>query len=399
MGPELSGGSCQSVRKIKQEIPKKENKKANKKKQKRKEAEERLRVMNGRKRIWKKVISLICAVLMMFGLTACSAANQDNAGGTQGSTDTASAAGEGGIAFKEDKKNPYTDPLKIAWIPTAASEANGTAWGKGISQELAYWSNVEFNIFDGEKSSDTQNAIIADLIAQDYDGIIFQAWNSDASAQAVADAEAAGIPVVCINIDVNTPHAGLVAMTDVEAGYAIGKRMAADLNGQGNVVVIQATPGAARGENLEQGFQQAMAEHPEITVLDEQTAEWNMEKANTVMQDFLTTYGDEIDAVFAHNDQMAEGAGEAVRNAGRSDIMIWGANGETKALEYIEDGIITGTVYTNCYDQGATAARMLMMHIGSNVDTSAYTETPVIKMPPMIVDSANVSTITESMRW
>ena len=348
----------------------------------------------------KKVVSVICALAMAFSLTACTAANQENAGSTQTESSTAAASqNNGGIGLKEAKKNPYTDSVKIAWIPTAASEANGTAWGKGIQRELEYWPNVEFNIFDGERSSDTQNAIIADLIAQDYDGIILQAWNSDASAQAVADAEAAGIPVVCINIDVNTPHAGLVAMTDVEAGYAIGQRMAQDLGGKGNVVVIQATPGAARGESLEQGFQQAMAEYSEITILDEQTAEWNMEKANTVMQDFLTTYGDQIDAVFAHNDQMAEGAGEAVRNAGRSNIMIWGANGETKALEYIEEGIITGTVYTNCYDQGATAARMLMMYIGSNIDTSTFNETPVIKMPPMVVDGENVDSITEDMRW
>lgn len=354
----------------------------------------------------KKVLSMLLVAAMAMSLVACGgAANEQEttsapaAQETTTSGETAAPAATAGIGFKEDGKNPYSDALKIAWIPTAASEANGTAWGKGIEQELQYWSNVEFNIFDGEKNSDTQNAIIADLIAQGYDGIIFQAWNSDASAQAVADAEAAGIPVVCINIDVNTPHAGLVAMTDVEAGYAIGQRIATDLNGEGNVVVIQATPGAARGENLEQGFQQAMAEYEGITILDEQTAEWNMEKANTVMQNFLTTYGDEIDAVFAHNDQMAEGAGEAVRNAGRDDIMIWGANGETKALEYIEDGIITGTVYTNCYNQGATAARLLMMYIGSNIDTSTFTETPVIKMPPMTVDAENVSTITEDMRW
>ena len=176
---------------------------------------------------------------MIISLAACAPANESNAPEAQteesGQGQTAEAEN---VALKENGKNPYVDPIKIAWIPTAASEANGTAWGKGIEQELEYWNNVEFNIFDGEKSSDTQNAIIADLIAQDYDGIILQAWNSDASAQAVADAEAAGIPVVCINIDVNTPHAGLVAMTDVEAGYAIGQRMAADLNGKGNGVVI-----------------------------------------------------------------------------------------------------------------------------------------------------------------
>ena len=64
-----------------------------------------------------------------------------------------------------------------------------------------------------------------------------------------------------------------------------------------------------------------------------------------------------------------------------------------------EDGTITGTVYTNCYNQGATAARLLIMYIGSTINTSTCTKTPVIKMPPMTVDKDNVSSITPEMRW
>ncbi|NLF26522.1 MAG: sugar ABC transporter substrate-binding protein, partial [Clostridiales bacterium] len=124
-----------------------------------------------------------------------------------------------------------------------------------------------------------------------------------------------------------------------------------------------------------------------------------MEKANTTMANFLTSYPDQIDAVFAHNDQMAEGAGMACQAAGVNDIIIWGANGETKALEYIEGGIITGTVYTDCYDQGATALRLLMMYIGSDIDISDWSATPVIKMPPITVTIDNVATITDDMRW
>ena len=304
------------------------------------------------------------------------------------------------IETREPKKNPYADELKIAWIPTAATEANCTAWGNGISEELSYWSNVTVNKFDGEKNADKQVSLIYDLIAQEYDGIILQSVNAATVATAVEDAEAAGIPVVCINMGAKVPHAGLVSMTDVEAGYVIGEKIAEALNGKGNVVVIQATPGAARGELLEEGFQKSMAQHPEMTILAEQNADWNMEKSNQLMQNYLTTYGDQIDAVFAHNDQMAEGAGMACEALGyKGKIIIWGANGETKALEYIEQGIITGTVYTNCYDQGATAARLLMMYLGSNIDTSTFTRTPVIKMPPITVTLENVDTIDEGMRW
>lgn len=304
------------------------------------------------------------------------------------------------IDEREPTKNPYKDPVKIAWIPTAATEANCTAWGNGIKTELSYWSNVEVNVFDGEKNADKQVTLINDCVAQGYDGIILQSVNAATVATAVEDAEMAGIPVVCINMGAKVPHAGLVSMTDIEAGYVIGEKIAEALGGKGNVVIIQATPGAARGELLQQGFEMSLANHPELKVLAAQNADWNMEKANNLMQNYLTTYGDQIDAVFAHNDQMAEGAGAACDALGyKGKIIIWGANGESKALEYIEQGLITGTVYTNCKDQGATAARLLMMYLGSNIDTGTFSVTPVIKMPPITVTLDNVASITPDMRW
>lgn len=304
----------------------------------------------------------------------------------------------GAVAFAAEK-DPYTDELRIAWIATAATEANCTGWGNGIKNEAAYWGNITVDIYDGEKSADKQVTLMNDCIAQEYDGIIIQTYNKATLTPAIEDAEAAGIPVVCINMDSDAVCHGLVSMTDYEAGAVIAKNIAEALNGEGNVVVIQATPGAARGINLEAGFQDTLANYPNITILEEQAADWNMEKANTTMANFLTAYPDQIDAVFAHNDQMAEGAGMACQAAGVEGIQIWGANGETKALEYIEEGIITGTVYTNVYDQGATALRLLMMYIGSDIDISDWEATPVIKMPPITVTAENVATITDDMRW
>lgn len=304
-----------------------------------------------------------------------------------------------GTAAFAAEKDPYTDELRIAWIATAATEANCTGWGNGIKNEAAYWGNITVDIYDGEKSADKQVTLMNDCIAQEYDGIIIQTYNKATLTPAIEDAEAAGIPVVCINMDSDAVCHGLVSMTDYEAGAVIAKSIAEALNGEGNVVVIQATPGAARGINLEAGFQDTLANYPNIKILEEQAADWNMEKANTTMANFLTAYPDQIDAVFAHNDQMAEGAGMACQAAGVSGIQIWGANGETKALEYIEEGIITGTVYTNVYDQGATALRLLMMYIGSDIDISDWEATPVIKMPPITVTAENVASITDDMRW
>lgn len=350
----------------------------------------------------KKLFGLLISGLMIFSLAACGGGTPSAAGGASagdaGAGGTIGDGGTGGI-FVPAEKDPYTDEIKVAWIPTNAADANGTAWGLGIQRELEYWPNASYTMFDGERDSEKQASIIRDLIVQEYDAIILQAYNSAGIAEAVREAEEAGIPVICINIDADTPHAALVAMTDYEAGFVIGTQMAEDVGGEGNFVVIQATPGASRGENLEEGFQAAVANYPGITILGEQTGEWNSEKANAVMADFLTSFP-QIDGVFCHNDQMAEGAADAIQAAGRQgEMSVWGANGETKALEYIEQGRMTGTIYTNCYDQGATAARLAMMYIGGNIDTSKFTETPVVKMPPIVVTADNVASITPDMRW
>ena len=80
-------------------------------------------------------------------------------------------------------------------------------------------------------------------------------------------------------------------------------------------------------------------------------------------------------------------------------MKIWGADGEKKALEYIEKGLMTGTIYTNCYDQGATGARLIMYFINSEVNTAAYTKTPIVKMAPIVVTKSNVHTIGPDIRW
>ena len=66
-----------------------------------------------------------------------------------------------GIALAADK-DPYKDELRIAWIPTAATEANCTGWGNGIKNEAAYWGAVTVDTFDGEKSADKQVTLVND---------------------------------------------------------------------------------------------------------------------------------------------------------------------------------------------------------------------------------------------
>ena len=335
----------------------------------------------------KKLLAIVLSVIMMLSLAACGGVQVD--GQAQNDAPAAAAAA----------KDPYKDEIKIAFVPNVIGDSVAAAWGDGAEKELAVFPNVTFQRFDGKASAETQVQIMSDLVNQKYDAIILQAADSAALAASVQQAEAAGIPVITLNLDADTPHAGLIAMVDYEAGALVAKSMAESMGEKGNVVIIQATAGATRGENLEAGFRDELKNHPDVTILDAQSGEWLTEKANVVMNDFLTKYPD-IGGVFCHNDAMAEGASQAAEAAGRLEEMaIWGADGESKALEYIENGKMAGTIYTNCYDQGATAARLAMYMIGSGVNSSAYTRTPVIKMAPIVATPDTVSQIGDNIRW
>jgi ABC-type sugar transport system substrate-binding protein len=348
----------------------------------------------------KKMLSvLLIALVAVSLLISCGKVKTDSGvtvASTPAATTTAVAA-----PVKLETKNVYTNNIRIAFLPNVIGDSCAAAWADGMRSYLSAFSNVTFDVYDGKASVDTEVKIMDELINQKYDGIILQATDAAGLAASTQKAEAAGIPVVTCNLDADTIHAALVAGVDVEAGRFIAESIGTTLNGKGNVLIISATPGATKGENIDKGFKEVLSKkYPNIKILDEQTANWLTEDANTVMNDFLTKYPKDLNAVLCHNDAMAEGAAEAVKAAGRlADIQIWGVDGESKMLEYIEKGLCTGTVYTNGHEQGALCAQMMMYTIASGITGKNLTATPVIKMAPTVVTKDNVASITPDMRW
>ena len=335
----------------------------------------------------KKILSVFLATAMVAAMAAgCGSVKTDN-------EVSASESGE-----KAAGKDVYSEEVKIAFLPNVIGDSVAAAWADGMETYLSEFKNVTFDVYDGEASVDTEVQIMDELINQEYDAIILQATDAAGLASSVDKAEGAGIPVITVNMDADTTHTGMVTMVDVEAGEKVAEAIGESLGGEGEVVIISATPGASKGEQLDKGFKSVMEKkYPNIEILDEQSGEWLTENANTVMTNFLTKYP-EIDAVFCHNDAMAEGAAEAAKAAGK-DIQIWGCDGETKMLEYIEQGLCTGTIYTDVKNQGAVSAQFAMYAINSGITGANLSETPIVKMSSITVTGENVGQISENMRW
>ena len=351
----------------------------------------------------KKMMAMGMAIILAAGLTACSGGETVR----EETTNAASAASENkettapppaGNSNKV-KKNPYTEDIKIAYIAHDLSTPNNQAWLEGIERECASWDNIVVQSFNGESSAETQVKIMSDVINQKYDAIILQCSDGTALAPSVDDAEKAGIPVITLNLDAYTIHSALVMAVDYDAGRMVANEMAKEINEKGEVGISQGVAGLTRTDNLEKGFRDTIANYPDIKIVDAQSASFEKETAITVMNSFLQNY-EKIDGVFCINDAMAEGAALAVQSAGRKgEMVIWGADGESDALAMIESGDMTGTIYTNSWDEGSTAAKIALLMIGSEYDSAVLTETPQVIMEPIVVTIDTVSSIPPEDRW
>lgn len=302
------------------------------------------------------------------------------------------------VAEEHVAKDPFlTDDVKIAFVANRASDTVASAWAVGLQRLADSYAHVTLQVFDGEGSAETQIAIMADIIEQAYDCMVIQAVDGVAEDVAVQEVMDAGIPVISLNIAPTVNHTCKIRSGGYAFGYEAGKK-AAELAGEGAKAVTVLRPAAsvvATEDNPVIGFTDALKEAG-VEILEEQAGDWTTERTNEIVRDYLTKYED-IDIIMCANDAMAEGAALAVQSAGREGIQVWGSDGESKALEYIEQGLMTGTIYTNFYEMGEFAGQLALYSIISTIATNAQTEFVTYRYPAVIVTADNVADITE--RW
>ena len=307
--------------------------------------------------------------------------------------------GAGGVSAKA-RKDPYAgEQIRIAYVAHDLGTPNNQAWLEGIQRECGSWDNITVSAFNGESSAETQVQIMGDIINQHYDAIILQCSDGTALAPSVAQAEESGIPVITLNLDADTIHSALVMAVDYDAGRMAADKMAEQLNNTGKIGIIQGVPGLHRTDNLEQGFRETIANYPGIEIVEAQSASFEKETAITVMNSFLQSHSD-LAGVFCINDAMAEGAALAAESAGKGgQLVIWGADGEKDALAMIESGQMSGTIYTNSWDEGSTAAKIALLMIGSEYSYGVLTQTPQVIMEPIVATKETVGSIAAEDRW
>jgi len=185
---------------------------------------------------------------------------------------------------------------------------------------------------------------IEDLIARNVDVLIINPCDSDAIVPSVLQANQAGIPVITVT---RPSHGGTVVqhldVKNVFGGQLIGAALVAELDGVGKVVILEGIPGAPSARERQEGFLNVINLFPDIEVLSSITAHYSREEGARVMEDLLQAHP-QIDAVYAHNDEMALGAIRAIEAAGRTGIKVFGFDAIPDAIDAIRAGKMVATI-------------------------------------------------------
>ena len=273
------------------------------------------------------LVPVACLVLA-FGVAACGGSDNDNDGG--------------GAQTNTPKTTGSTKPVKIAVSVPAADHGWLAAVSKdarSIAEELE---GVEMTINDSATDSAGQADQIETMINDKPDALVVLPFEGDALTPVAQKATAAGIPVINIDREFSTPGAfrTWIGGDNYGIGWQAGNYFADELKCKGNVVEIQGLAGISVTELRTQGFNDAIKRRCQdgIKVVASQPADFNPDKGLSVMENILQG-NKQIDAVYTHDDDMAEGVVAAIENAGREDEMfLTGAGGSKAIMDRIEKG-------------------------------------------------------------
>jgi len=260
----------------------------------------------------KKVLTLLMVAILVVGVfTGCAAPKEE-----EGKTKI-------GLVIST-LNNPFFVTLK------EGAEAK--------AQELGY----ELIVLDSQNDPGKEYSNVEDLLTKDVSVILINPADSDAVGNAVKAANKKGIPVVTLDRGTNAGEVvAHIASDNVAGGKMAGEYIIEQLEGKGKVVELEGIAGTSAARDRGKGFNDAIG-GSDIEVVAKQTADFDRTKGLSVMENILQAQS-EINAVFAHNDEMALGALQAVKASGR-DILIVGFDATDDAVKAVEAGEMAATV-------------------------------------------------------
>lgn len=303
----------------------------------------------------KKLVGTLLAVVMMVVMVGCSGVSID---------------GEGDKKTSDKKSETVGFSISTLNNPFFVTLSEG-------AKKAAQTNGIELTVVDAGDDAAKQASDIEDLISKNVGVIIVNPVDSDAVAPVIETAISKGIKVISVDRAVNGVEVASQIASDNVAGARMATEYLKELVGEGaKVAELQGVPGASATIDRGAGFHEIA--DVSLDVVASQTANFNRAEGMTVMENILQA-DSSIVGVFAHNDEMALGAIEAIAASGK-DIKVIGFDATDDAKASVEDGAMAATVAQQPDLMGQTAietAKKLLA--GETVEKSIPVEVTLIK--------------------
>jgi ABC-type sugar transport system substrate-binding protein len=248
-------------------------------------------------------------------------------------------------------KKVYTD-LVVGFSQIGAESdwrTANTASIKGEAERLG----VELRFSDAQQKQENQIKAMRSFIAQQVDVIGVSPLMETGWEDVFQEARDAGIPIIlvdrraAVSEDLYEAHMG---SDFVEEGRNAARVMVKLLNGRGNIVELVGTVDSAPANDRYKGFREVLKDYPDMHIIASESGDFTRALGREVMEGFLSSYGDQIDALYSHNDDMAIGAIRAIEEYGLKpgdDIKIVSVDAIGDAFRAMMDGKLNATVECN----------------------------------------------------
>jgi ribose transport system substrate-binding protein len=299
----------------------------------------------------RRLCITIAAAALAVGVAACSTGDTEtvtvespSAGGEE-----TSAEGSG----KTVKMIASVPPTDHGWLG---------AISKNAKSQAEQYDDLDFQLLQAA-DADSQAQQVEQAIAQKPDVLVVLPQDGAALTPVAQKAEKAGIPVVNIDRLFTAPDAATATILgdNYQIGILAADYIADELKCKGNVVEIQGLAGISVTTDRTKGFTDELKKKcPDggVKIVASQPGDFNPDQGLKVMENILQAE-DQIDAVYTHDDDMAQGVVQAIRNAGREDDMfLTGVGGSQDAMDQIKEGGLYRATFLYNPNMAATAVNM-----------------------------------------
>jgi len=284
------------------------------------------------------------------------------------------------------------EKLTVGFAQTGAESAWRAANTNSMKSE-AEKRGITLKFADGQGKQENQIRALRAFVTQRVDAIVLAPIVETGWDPVLREAKKAKIPVIIMDRKIQTSdeslYACFVGSDFYKEGAMAAEWIVKNAGSRTKIVELQGTPGSAAANERRKAFADELAKTPALKVIDSQSGDFRRSGGKEVMEAFLKKHGKDIEIVYAHNDDMALGAIQAIEEAGLKpgkDILVVAIDAIKEGVQAVVDGKINAVVECNPLFGPKIYDTIAKIKAGEPVERSSYNV-------DIVIDSTNAAAL------